>query len=320
MMYKVGLLKSQYFRVGHAGMMLIPKSTGIPEYFDFGRYTTRLGWGRVRGAETDPTLRMEVRADFDKHGIIRNAEEISDYLLSRPHATHGDGIIYFSFYYKMNYALAKAHIQGLQQRGSVRYTTFTPNATNCSRFVCGSILAGGTSPKDKLKLLLTPTLRASPVGTVVDVGYESGVFRQKPDGKLENFNMTRMDNLALLYKNMKGSFTSEAHSWQTGHFFDPFERPANVPESAQWLGGQGEANWILLSPWGEDGRLRATAYYPDGRLSYDIIVKPQGNQNIDPDRPHQFIHDCTRIFVTVKQDGRQVRLVHEADVGVGIQS
>ncbi len=313
-LYDKGIIKDVYFKVGHAALCLIRKKDGLIEYYDFGRYTCDHGQGRPRGRNTDPNLEIKVKARFDENGEMANIQELVDYLFTITRYTHGEGVIYFSLYDKMDYGKAQTFISGLQEQGSVRYTTFSPNSTNCSRFVCGTLLAGSSSTMDKWKLVLTPTFKASPVGNAVDVGYQSNVYRQTAPGKpLENFKMTRLGNLKLLWDNIKGNFIGDKIVRKDK--IEEGEKHLDIPKKAQWLGGLGEGNWITVTPLLFDGEecFRATAQYEDGVLNYDTIVKVKEGAKPDPLQPFEITYDCSRLFVTILQKGSKFRLYHLKD-------
>ena len=184
-------------------------------------------------------------------------------------------------------------------------------STNCARFVSDAIVAGSSSLKDKIKLILTPTFKASPVGTAIDVGYQSNIYRQRDiDSPLENFKMTRWDNIKMLWHCTKGNLRGE--KIVRTDLVDAQARPANVPEKAQWLGGLGEGNWVLIDPIkldGEENAIRATSFYHDGVINYDTIVAAKNNNvDFDINSPFEVVYDCTRLFVTVKQNGKKIRL------------
>lgn len=304
--YNNGIIKDRYFKVGHAAMCLIHKETKEVLYFDFGRYTCDKGQGRARGKNTDPKLTIQTKATFDAQGKVTNLQEIVNDLFNIVAYTHGEGVIYFSMYDKMNFEKTIQFIDNIQQQGSVRYTTFSPNSTNCSRFVAGAIMAGGTNWKDKVKLFFTPTLRASPVGTVVDVGYQSNVYRQENiNSPLENFSMKRADYIKLLYDNIKGNFVGE--KVERPDLIDAKIRPENVPHTATWLGGLGEGNWIYISPLIQPHSYRARAYYHDGTANYDIIVEDK-TQSFDINKPYLITYDCSRLFVTTVQNNKRFLL------------
>jgi len=309
-LHEHGLIKDVYFKVGHAAMCLIHKDTKEIEYYDFGRYTCGHGKGRARGMNTDPNLEIKIKAKISEDGKVETVQEIVDYLFGIVRYTHGEGVIYFSFYDKMNYAKTMEFVDDIQQMGSMRYTTFMSKSTNCSRFVCGALMAGTSSSKDRTKLLLTPTFKASPIGTAIDVGYQTDIYRQEDiDSPLENFPMNRWDNIKLLWANTKGNLTGEKVI--RPNLIDATGRPDNVPEKAQWLGGLGEGNWMLINPMEMDGEavIRARAFYHDGDVNYDTIVATKDNDNeFDINAPFDVVYDCSRLFVTVKQNSKKIRL------------
>ena len=45
------------YRVGHAALILVDKDTGTCSYYDFGRYGTPDGYGRVRNPSDDHDLK-----------------------------------------------------------------------------------------------------------------------------------------------------------------------------------------------------------------------------------------------------------------------
>lgn len=309
--HKYGIIKDLYFKVGHASMCLIHKETKKIEYFDFGRYTCAHKQGRARGMNTDPSLEITLKAKINDDGKVENVQEIVDYLFKIVRYTHGEGVIYFSLYDKMNYAKTMAFVNNIQEKGSVRYTTFLPASTNCSRFVCGAVMAGTSSFRDKMRLTFQPTYKASPIGTAIDVGYQSDIYRQENiDSPLENFKMTRWDNFKLLWNNTKGNLKGEKIF--RPNLIDARERPSNVSEEAQWLGGLGEGNWVWIRPMEtEDGEIvvRATSYYHDGEVNYDTIVSEKGNANhFSIRKSFEVTYDCSRLFVTVHQNNQKTRL------------
>ncbi len=306
--HKVGIIKDVYFKVGHAAMCLIHKETGKIEYFDFGRYTCDTGQGRARGMNTDPALEIKVKAKIDQNGKMINVQELVDFLFKIDRFTHGEGQIYFSLYGKMNYEKTMEYVDHIQQQGSVRYTTFMANSTNCSRFVCDAIIAGSSVEKDKRRLVYTPTYKASPIGNAVDVGYESNVYRQKDiDSPLENFKMTRWDNLKLIWNNNTRNFKGK--KIVRPNKIDEVPRHESILGNAEWLGGLGEGNWVSITPVIYKGQacFRATAQYEDGMINYDTIVKAKDTE-VDSNLPFSVTYDCSRLFVTILQANKKIRL------------
>ncbi len=69
----VGLGTREYIKAGHAALALIENETGKSRYFDFGRYVTPPGHGRVRGANTDAELIIPFEAEIDTDENLLNS-------------------------------------------------------------------------------------------------------------------------------------------------------------------------------------------------------------------------------------------------------
>ena len=63
------------YRVGHSALILINSENKELLYFDFGRYHTPTGFGRVRDKETDPDIGIPISAEIEDNRI-KNIEEI----------------------------------------------------------------------------------------------------------------------------------------------------------------------------------------------------------------------------------------------------
>ena len=160
----MGINKSNYYKVGHAAVVLIEKATGNCHYFDFGRYHAPYQHGRVRSAYTDHDLEMKSKAVFDKNGRLTNYNEIL-WELYKNESCHGNGSLHASYCdVDFNKAFDKAN--QMQLASPIPYGPFLPNGTNCSRFVNTVIVSG--SPKWYYKFVLNypKTLSPTPIGNV----------------------------------------------------------------------------------------------------------------------------------------------------------
>ena len=61
---KIGVGGKHAVQAGHAALLLLQKNNSEINYFDFGRYITSYGNGRVRCKETDPELEITIPAKF----------------------------------------------------------------------------------------------------------------------------------------------------------------------------------------------------------------------------------------------------------------
>ena len=72
----VGVGTKQYIKAGHAALLLIENKTGLIRYFDFGRYSTPSGYGRLRSIETDAELHIDFKAILAPDGTLENMKQI----------------------------------------------------------------------------------------------------------------------------------------------------------------------------------------------------------------------------------------------------
>ncbi|MAW31343.1 MAG: hypothetical protein CMD15_05570 [Flavobacteriales bacterium] len=153
------LAKNGKYRVGHSAIVIIDYSIKKSYYFDFGRYHTPKGYGRVRDVQTDPDL--SVIAPEIKNGKIINLECILLHL-SNMKSTHGEGKMYASIRERVNVQKAFFAAKTLQKKGMIRYGPFIINGTNCSRFVAHVAKASTTSIRTKLRLTFPFCITPSP--------------------------------------------------------------------------------------------------------------------------------------------------------------
>ena len=84
----VGVGTKQYIKAGHAALLLIENKTGLIRYFDFGRYSTPDGYGRLRSIETDAELHIGFKAILAPEGTLQNLEQILHWLTDNPQKTN----------------------------------------------------------------------------------------------------------------------------------------------------------------------------------------------------------------------------------------
>jgi len=92
-------------QAGHAAFLLIEKESSEINYFDFGRYITRFGFGRVRSKKTDPELVVPLKATFKDNELI-NLDKILLWLDKHPEKTHGEGRLVASLNTEINFKKA----------------------------------------------------------------------------------------------------------------------------------------------------------------------------------------------------------------------
>ncbi|MBS1740485.1 DUF6695 family protein [Elizabethkingia miricola] len=180
----LGLNKSNYYKVGHAAIVLINKKTGACHYFDFGRYHAPYQHGRVRSAVTDHDLTMKTKAVIE-NGELCNYWEIVHELFGNT-SSHGDGDLHAA-YCEIEFEKAYGKAIAMQQQSPIKYGPFLPKGTNCSRFVNTVILSGNPKWLYKLVLALPKTLSPTPIGNVKSLNNYIVVSANTPALKM-NFN------------------------------------------------------------------------------------------------------------------------------------
>ena len=148
------------YRVGHSALILVNTATNQLNYFDFGRYHSPFGFGRVRDLETDPDILLK-----SKPLILGNSiDNIKEILLeiSNLKATHGHGTLYASILKNIDFNKAYEKAKEMQNMGLISYGPVVLTGTNCSRFVASIMRASKPHWLTKLRLRLPFCLSPSP--------------------------------------------------------------------------------------------------------------------------------------------------------------
>ena len=163
----VGINQNNYYKIGHAAIVIVDASQGSCHYFDFGRYHAPAGYGRVRDVWSDHDLAVHTKAQISQ-GKITNLDAILIELLSNP-SCHGTGRIYASVVrcdVQKIYESAKA----LQQKIFIPYGPFVQDGTNCSRFVHTLVQKCELSYLQSWAVRLPWLVSPSPIGIVKGLG------------------------------------------------------------------------------------------------------------------------------------------------------
>ncbi|MDC0908576.1 hypothetical protein OAQ21_00495 [Flavobacteriales bacterium] len=161
--------KNGKYRVGHSALLLINSKTNKTTYFDFGRYHTKQGFGRVRDFSTDPDL-VTIDADIN-NGEINNLKSIL-LQISNNKSTHGEGMMYASVIKNIDFNLALKYAKKIQDKGMIPYGPFCWNGTNCSRFVSSVIIASQPPILKKIRFKFPFCISPSPKRNVCITNYQ----------------------------------------------------------------------------------------------------------------------------------------------------
>lgn len=295
----MGIVGGAKYKVGHAALVLIERETGTADYYDFGRYITPDGCGRVRYTATDPDVHFPLNAEFGEDGKLLNLKDMLNMLSSSPLATHGEGRMVVGVNDDYNYKKGKAFVDKLINRGSLPYGPFVWNGTNCSRFVSDAIIAGVKSIRLKLKSKFQPTITASPLGNCVFAGKSIYVWEAE-HGNITYFPGGTLKVAKEVYRGFGVHYTGE----NTGPQKEPDRTQFGLDDTADWLCGQSGVWFELSKPEGlleKQYRIRRIA--PDGYIDSDGIFdcKEDGFKHEDP---FQFVFDSNSRFCNIQQGGK----------------
>lgn len=246
----LGINKNNYYKVGHAALVLIDPENSNAYYFDFGRYHSQYKHGRVRSAETDHDLAMTTRPVLSPdHTKLENFREILTELQNNS-ACHGEGELYAA-YCPINFKLAYTKAKQMQAESPISYGPFVPKGSNCSRFVNSVIRAGKPDFKYWFGLNFKVPLTPTPISNVNALEKKQMVPKAL---KGESFYPHKKLNQQLLVSTLPA----------------PEKHPA-IPENAQWLGGEGAGSWFVFSF--EDALLKVSRYSPNGVIECTGLYK-----------------------------------------------
>ncbi len=181
----LGFSKNNYYKVGHAAIVLVNNDTKKCHYFDFGRYHAPFGHGRVRDEETDHDLVIKTKATIHSNQIINLNEILNE--LKNNESCHGDGDLHASII-KGNFNQAFKKAKSMQTNSPWKYGPFIWKGTNCSRFVRTIALSSSPKKQTKLKLFLPLTISPTPIGNV-KINKERYTVKDTPDTCLKEENI-----------------------------------------------------------------------------------------------------------------------------------
>ncbi len=173
--------KNKFYKVGHAALVLVD-SFGNCYYYDFGRYHTPFGFGRVRSAATDTELTIDKKAEI-KNNCIENFQNLVQ-VFSENHHFHGEGTLHAS-YIAINFQKANNFAKKLLEINPHQYGPFILNGTNCSRFVKKIINKGNPNLFRKLLLNIQPSITPSPIFNVWSLKNKTKIQKQKNQTELK---------------------------------------------------------------------------------------------------------------------------------------
>ncbi|HJM16637.1 MAG TPA: DUF6695 family protein [Flavobacteriales bacterium] len=152
--------ENRKYKIGHTALLSVNSETKIISYYDFGRYHSPIGFGRIRDFETDPDLRLDIKATIKNNSILNLSEIISN--ISENKSTHGEGTLYYKVIRNVNLTTSKFFAKQKQDEGIISFGPFSEKSLNCGRFVYQFIRKSRCKKSDYYKVILNDFLLRIP--------------------------------------------------------------------------------------------------------------------------------------------------------------
>ncbi len=295
----IGIGKKNYVRAGHSAVVLINRSSGNLDYYDFGRYITPDAFGRVRGKDTDHELDFRLHAEI-KNDDILNLKDIFKFLATHPKLTHGEGKMIASVCDEIDYEKARLFINAMQKRDFIPYSVFNNNATNCSRFVTQVLIASVTNDKIRNRLIRSMRFTPSTVGNVIISDTQNKIYEISDQGEFKDFSSsTRKENIKNFLDKLKG------HRPNVVGTLHP-KPVVGVGSHAQWLSGVGAGAWFELHKTEHKHMYRFMRISSHGNIDVNglYIVR---DLSFEYNNDYQFAHYSNCNFFHIKQNNKTYR-------------
>lgn len=289
----IGLGTKEYIKAGHAAQVLIDRVTGEALYYDFGRYVTPKGMGRVRSVYTDAELEIPFRAIFDKHGALQNLSDFLLWLEAHPQKTHGQGRMLASHCESVDINKAKSFANQLQAKGSIPYGAFDKKGSNCSRFVTDTLLESTHQIKIQKALKFHKKFTPSTVGNVEKAAALNPIY-QVIQGKIEIYKGSALKENLTNYFDRKNVTSREVIE------------PLSLSEHVYKLDGIGSSAYFELHASNLPAEhFRIKRYNDLGEMDYDGVYH---SVSFNSQIPFEFTYDSNCAFCHVLQQGKKIKL------------
>tara|TARA_R110000822_G_scaffold62330_1_gene153656 strand:- start:348 stop:1343 length:996 start_codon:yes stop_codon:yes gene_type:complete len=292
---KIGVGGSHAVQAGHAALLLIQKNNAAINYYDFGRYITTYGSGRVRSKETDPELEISILAKF-KNDTLLNLEEILLWIENHPEKTHGDGRLVASIHEEINFDKAASFIHELIDEKEHPYGAFTKNGTNCARFVTDTIIASSQNKKIGKQLKKSNLLTPSPIGNVIKANTNNTIYT------VYNQHLTNYKNRSVV-KEYKSTFFNKFKGEPNLKGTENPDIDAFELTSGTWLGGIASGAWFNLEEKVTSETYKISRHTSKGIKDFEGLFFLK-ETNFNPSEAYKFTHptSCKEVYIAQKNN------------------
>lgn len=291
---KIGVGGKHAVKAGHAALLLIKKDNPEINYYDFGRYITTFGFGRVRSAKTDAELDVPITAKF-KNNKLSNFEEIILWVENHPEKTHGDGKLVTTINHKINYEKAFVYIDNLVAKKEIPYGAFI-KGSNCARFVTDTIIASSTKKKITRKLKTSNLFTPSPIGNVIKGSTTNEIF------EVYKQKMSCYQNRSII-KEYKESFLQKYNNQPNIIGTEKPNLKVFNLKNGTWLGGIGSGAWFIISKKINENEFEIQRFTANGTLDFKEYFSMQDN-TFNLKEKHEFLHPTNCMEGFVKQGSK----------------
>ncbi|MFC2127672.1 DUF6695 family protein [Bacteroidota bacterium] len=282
-------------QAGHAAILLISKKTDKIEYYDFGRYVTSAGMGRVRSENTDCEVHIPLKAIHNRREIS-NLKEILLFLEANPDKTHGDGRLIATVCGDVNYENAITYIRKLQARVEVPYGAFISRGSNCARFVTDTLIQSVTKRNLKRRLILSKSLTPSPISNVINASCGNAIYEVFQGEILPYANRS-------ISKEHRKCFFNKVPQVINKIGTELPNTNVYVSKKGQWLSGIGSGAWFELeqSDLKYEDLFIVTRRCPKGIVSVKAKFKIN-SAGFDILKSYQFLHGSNCDTCIIRQN------------------
>ena len=287
---KIGIGSKHAVQAGHAALLLLEKGNKTIKYFDFGRYITTYGNGRVRSEETDPELKVTINAEF-KNDKLTNLEEILLWIENNPEKTHGDGRLVASVHDEIDFYKAHSFIKSLLNAREIPYGAFLKNGTNCARFVTDTIISSTNNKKIGKQLKKSNLLTPSPIGNVIKANTNNTIYCiYKQEIKTYLNRSILKEYKASFFKKFNGEPNLKGTEKPNLEVFNL--------QNGTWLGGIGSGAWFRIEEKKDDQTYKIARYDVKGNKDFEnffLLNEPNFNHLEN----YTFIHptNCKEVYI-----------------------
>ncbi len=292
----VGVGGKKRTRAGHASFVIAKKNTPTFEHYDNGRYIAPVGYSRVRSAETDIEMLVDLEAKWED-GVLTNHKELLQWLYNNPDKTLSSGDIYATINYNVSYERVKDYIKEMLEEETMPYCPFLKDGTNCARFVSDAMSIGIID--DEVQQQISRIYRITP----------SGLSSVRSGTTDDNYYRVTPDSIYLTTENLKKTQRKLLFDWgrnypnynNVGTIVEPTD--VERPDSWQWLAGISHGVWFEIIPTDCAQHFRINQYDKTGSQLFSAIFASE--DDLELPRNYQVTYPSHYGHVTIALDDEQ---------------